>query len=415
MPARATLDHPVQPTADGRSEPEGAERLVAPVAVRMFDLERPLEDAHLGRGVGEPPYRSLLAVVHWGDDPLGVATFSAGDTVCLPRERLVRGFIQRFGIGQNELATGRGGDRHDRIPHVSTWTPRLLSVVIATCGNAESLVRCIRSILSSDYETFEVVVADNRPATSDTLRALETWFPAEPRVRYVGEARRGASWARNAGLACASGDVIAFVDDDVVVQPTWLRASVEALTRTDDVACCTGLILPLELETKSQLLLEQFAAFGKGFQRRTIRLRDSRDEDPLFPYTVGSIGSGATMVIRADAIRQVGGFDTALGPGTPATGAEDLELLVRILRAGHAITYEPRAMVWHRHPDGMARLRRQAHRYGIGLGALLTKQALAGPNRADLLRAIPAGIRYLQDPNSRKNREKPEDFPRQLA
>jgi hypothetical protein len=121
------------------------------------------------------------------------------------------------------------------------------------------------------------------------------------------------------------------------------------------------------------------------------------------------------MVMRADAVRQVGGFDIALGPGTPATGAEDLELLVRILRAGHAITYEPRAVVWHRHPDGMARLRRQAHRYGIGLGALLTKQALSGPNRTDLLRAIPAGIRYLQDPNSRKNREKPEDFPHQLV
>ena len=130
MPVRATLDHPVQTTADGRAEPEGEGRLVAPVAVRMFDLEHPLEDAHLVRGVEKPPYQSLLAVVRWGEDPLGVATFTTGDTACLPRERLIRGFSRRFDICQNELAARRGGDERDRTPHVSTWPPRLVSVVI---------------------------------------------------------------------------------------------------------------------------------------------------------------------------------------------------------------------------------------------------------------------------------------------
>ena len=426
MAALANSDHPALLAVHGSVRPDGDEALVAPVAVRMFDLERPLEDVSLARGATEPPYRSLLAVVCLGDDPVGVATFEADDTTCLPRDRLIRGFSRRFGFEQSELPSHRAreclshplpDDRRRRIQtrRASAWTPRLVSVVVPTCGNPESLVRCVRSILSSDYERLEVVVADNRPATSGARRALTTWFPGERRLRYVEEGHRGASRARNAGLLHARGDVVAFVDDDVVVHPNWLRASIEPLARNDDVVCCTGLILPLELETDSQLLLEQFAAFGKGFRRRTITLRNSRGEDPLLPYTVGSIGSGANMVVRADVARELGGFDTALGPGTPATGAEDLDLLIRVLRAGHAIAYEPRAIVWHQHPKGMARLRRQIHRYGIGLGAMLAKQVLIGPERRDLLRAIPTGIRYLRNPNSRKNRSKPENFPRRLV
>src|SRR6185437_8789597 len=156
---------------------------VAPVAVRMFDLERPLKDVSLARGAAERPYRSLLAVVCLGDDPLGVATFRADDTTCLPRDRLIRGFSRRFGFDQSELPSRYARERlADRLPDddrrrvlthpASAWTPRLVSVVVATCGNPESLVRCVRSILCSDYERLEVVVADNRPATSGARRAL---------------------------------------------------------------------------------------------------------------------------------------------------------------------------------------------------------------------------------------------------
>jgi GT2 family glycosyltransferase len=292
---------------------------------------------------------------------------------------------------------------------------RSVSVVVATCANVHSLERCVHSILRSDHDgPWEVIVVENRPASSDTGNMLAAEFPGERRVRYVEEQRPGASRARNAGLARARGDLVAFLDDDVVVDPGWMRLSAEALTRNGQVACCTGLILPLELETASQLLLEQFAAFGKGFAPKTYRLPDARQDDPLLPYTAGSVGSGANMVLKTAVIRELGGFDTLLGPGTPTTGAEDLDLLVRVLRAGHALTYEPSAIVWHRHPDGMSRLSRQAFRYGVGLGSMLAKHALAGPGRIELLGAIPSGVRYLRDPSSRKNASRPVDFPRRL-
>ena len=64
--------------------------------------------------------------------------------------------------------------------------------------------------------------------------------------------------------------MVAFTDDDVIVDPAWLRRCAEAFERARDVACVTGLILPLELETDSQLLLEQFAGSAKAFGAEPI-------------------------------------------------------------------------------------------------------------------------------------------------
>jgi hypothetical protein len=176
----------------------------------------------------------------------------------------------------------------------------------------------------------------------------------------------------------------------------------------------TGLILPSHLETDSQLILEQFAAFSKGFDARVFRLPDAREEHPLLPYTPGLIGAGANTVVRADVARRLGGFDTDLGTGTPAAGGEDLDLYIRLLRGGHAVAYEPSAIVWHEHPDGSFRLRSQVYRYGVGLGATLTKQLARGPERLELLRSVPAGVRYAREPSSRKNAGKTDDYPHGL-
>ncbi len=264
-----------------------------------------------------------------------------------------------------------------------------MSVVVTTCGYSARLERCLRSILASRHEDFEVVVVDNRPAEGLTHAMLAERFEDELRVRCVEEPRLGLAFARNAGLMAAQGEVVAFTDDDVVVDPGWVGRSAEAFDRDDDVACVTGLILPFQLETDSQLLLEQFAAFSKGYEPRTFRLPDRRH--PLLPFTPGLIGSGANIVVRADVARAMGGFDTNLGTGTPSAGGEDLDLYVRLLRAGHAIAYQPSAIVRPDHPDGRRRLRGQVFRYGVGLGATLSKQLARAPGAAGRARGCVPG------------------------
>ena len=185
-----------------------------------------------------------------------------------------------------------------------------------------------------------------------------------------------------------------FAEDDVVADRGWVRRGAEAFDGDDDVAAVTGLVLPLELETEGQLCFERSASFVRGFRRRTFRPPETWYTHPFFYYTPGVIGSGANTALRIDVARQLGGFDTMLGPGTPTRAGEDVDLYVRILRAGHAVLYDPSVIVWHEHPERMPRARRQVLRQGVGLGAALAKQFATGPERRSLLRGLPLGLRY---------------------
>jgi GT2 family glycosyltransferase len=397
--------------------------LIAPAAVRLFDLEKPLPDLSLGWSRLGERYRSLLAFARIAGDPIGAAVVSVEREGSVSRDQLA---LQVHRQLEERLCEALARSSVE-LPHSLTQgiahppgrgspepRPRSVSVVVSTCRNPYLLRRCLRSILGSDYDDFEVIVIENRPGSPDTRRMLTEEFGDHSRVRYGEETARGLASARNAGLALAAGELVAFTDDDVVVDPCWIRRSAEAFDCDEDVACVTGLILPLELETEAQLLLEQFMTLEKGFSRQSYRLPETRSEYPLLPYTPGVIGSGANTVLRADIAERLGGFDADLGTGTPAMGGEDLDLYIRLLLDGHTVQYEPSAIVWHAHPEGVAKVPRQVYRYGVGLGAPLTKQLIAGPDRHALLRAVPAGIRYLRDPTSRKNAGKPAGYPRRL-
>ena len=337
----------------------------------IVDLEAPLADLRLPPGrLG--PYRSLLVVARVDGDPLGTAALSVNPAGEVPRSRLARGLRRQLEAELREVFARRGLALPPSLPsigipggpgdgHGAAAPRRSVSVVVTTCSDPARLERCVRSILACDHDDFEVIVVENRPRSSTTGMMLAERFASERRLRYVEEPSPGLSQARNTGLALAEGDVVAFTDDDVFVDPAWIRRCARGFERADDVACVTGLIIPLELESDSQLLLDQFVGLGKGFRRQTYRIEADGDGDPLLPYTPGVIGSGANTVVRADVARELGGFDTSLGAGTPALGGEDLDFYVRLLREGHAVAYEPAAIVWHEHPDGEGTLRRQVY------------------------------------------------------
>jgi len=288
-----------------------------------------------------------------------------------------------------------------------------VSVIVTTCADALALRRAITSILETGYEPLEIIVVENRPPEASTRTVVEELFAGQ-RVRYLEEPRRGLSWARNAGLAHAGGEIVAFTDDDVVVDPGWIESAVATFAGPEQAACVTGRILPLALKTPPQVLFDQLAAFDKGQERRVFHLPESRVADPLFPWVAGHVGSGANLFVRRDVVLGMGGFDSVLGAGTPTMGGEDLDLFIRLAHGGDTIVYEPAVTLSHDHPDRAEELRRHAYHYGIGLTAMLAKQLLHGPKRLMLLRAIPAGVRYAQNPSSRKNRRKPSDYPTNL-
>jgi glycosyltransferase involved in cell wall biosynthesis len=289
--------------------------------------------------------------------------------------------------------------------------PRSVSVIITTRGNPPTLERCLRSVLRSDYEDFEVIVVDHGPPSADTARILVTQFPGELRLRYLEEPWSSASMARNIGLARAEAMIVAFIDDDFVVDAQWLRNSVEALLGEDDVVCVTGRSASPQVHDAVRFAPE---LTGEDSSRRTYRRSDTHNGHPLLAHTAGGLGSGAGMVMLTDIGRALGGFDLALGPATPACGGEQIDLLVRLLRSGYTISYEPRAIIWREHPAHAEAPRRQIYRYGIGLGAIISKRLMAGPERRGWLRAMAAAVRYSRDPSPRQHGDTPTRYPLRL-
>jgi hypothetical protein len=182
------------------------------------------------------------------------------------------------------------------------------------------------------------------------------------------------------------------------------------------VGCVTGKIVPLELSTPEQVWLDGYAGFSKGDQRRLFDTGEHRPDDPLFPFATGTLGSGANMAFRTEALNEMGGFDPALGAGTAARGGDDLAAFLEILLRGYTLVYEPAAVVRHRHPGDYGALRRQVHGYGVGLSAYLTKSIVDRPRLiGSAVRRLPRAAAHLFSPRSRKNARRPSDYPRELA
>ncbi|MFF8838458.1 glycosyltransferase [Streptomyces sp. NPDC015130] len=280
-------------------------------------------------------------------------------------------------------------------------TPPRTSVVVATRERPEQLARALDSLLAQDHPDHELIVVDNAPRTTDTYDLVTGKYA--DRVRYVREDTPGLAVAHNTGAAAADGEVLAFTDDDVIADPHWLTALTEPFAADPGLGCVTGLILPARLGTPAQVLLESHGGFAKGFAPRLYDPAQPPADEPLFPFTAGSFGSGANMAFRAEALKEAGGFDPATGTGTPARGGDDLYAFVAVLSAGFRLRYTPEALVWHHHRETWQDLRNQAYGYGAGLTAYLTATLLRRPRTLPaLLSRLPRGLAHARTMTARR-------------
>lgn len=243
-----------------------------------------------------------------------------------------------------------------------------VSVIVCTRGRPESLRNCLASLAQLDPPATEVIVVDNGQP-DDGVNAMVQEFPG---FRYMSEPEPGLSRARNAGLRAASGEILAWTDDDVVVSPGWVAEILRGFASAE-VSGLTGLVLPERLETSAQVRFERgFGGFNRGYRALTY-------DAGFFAATratgvpVWAIGAGANMAFRREVFAKVGPFDDRLGAGA-AGCSEDSEMWYRMLAAGMTIRYEPLAVVWHAHrADGSAFQDQMAH-YMRGHAAALLIQ-----------------------------------------
>ena len=139
-----------------------------------------------------------------------------------------------------------------------------LTVAICTRNRPEELLAALQSLERQEYPADEVLVVDNG-CQREVRDLVDSMFP---QARYIAERLPGLDFARNRALAEATGEVIAFLDDDAEVDPFWVRSILECFATFPEAGAVTGLILPAELETPAQQLFEDLFVsdrFMEGF------------------------------------------------------------------------------------------------------------------------------------------------------
>jgi glucosyl-dolichyl phosphate glucuronosyltransferase len=222
-------------------------------------------------------------------------------------------------------------------------TDMKITTVLCTYNRCQSLAKALDSLAASilpETVEWEVLVVDNN--SSDQTRAVveDSRLRYPGRFRYLFEPRQGKSYALNAGIREARGDVLAFVDDDVTVEPTWLENLTSAL---DDGqwAGSGGRILPMRGFVPPPWLALDGPHNLAGALCAYCDYGDAPGELKAPPY-------GANMAFRKEMFERYGHFRTDLGPRPSSEMRfEDTEFGRRLMEGGERLRYAPSAVVYH--------------------------------------------------------------------
>jgi glycosyltransferase involved in cell wall biosynthesis len=385
-----------------------------PLQIEQRELSEGVAPIEPRPGPGGEPYAAARVLVRLHTRPLGTVDvpLPAGERELADAVEAALGEAVRAHETRDRTEPSCMAEREAALagaPHVT--------VVVPTRARPQVLTRCVDSVLACEYPggRFDVLVADNAPPDSATRDLVDERYGGDDRVGYLVAPRPGSGSARNDGAGAARGELVAFVDDDVVADRHWLAELATRFRAAPNVSCVAGLVLPSELDTWPQQLFEEYGGMGKGFEDAVYDLGEHRPDHPMFPYNPALLGSGNNVAFRRAALLEAGGYDGALGNGTPARAGEDWELFLRLFRHGHAAAYAPGAIVHHRHRRDMDGLLGQIHDYGVGLSAALTRTVLSEPRAAlEIARRLPYGAWFLLSARSPKNRHRRDGYPREL-
>jgi glycosyltransferase involved in cell wall biosynthesis len=330
-----------------------------PVAVLDLDLHNlPPQIADLER------YRSALVLLRLHGRPAGQALIPIHSGV-LEGEKLRDELLcaADSAFWEQWLNDYLEYDRQDTVE----YAPLTTTVAVCTRDRPKDLQRCLEALMRLPDDEQKFLVIDNCPSTDETQRLVENY----KRVRYIREDHPGLNIARNRALREATGEVVAFTDDDAAPDPNWLRALLRNFA-DPRVLCVTGLTMPLELETDAQEWFQRLGGFSRGFKRIIF------DRTKCNPFQGWAAGAGVNMALRRSFIKQIGFFNEALDVGTPTRGGGDTEIFIRILSAGYRIVYDPQALNWHRHRYKWEELQRQLCGYEVASFAIWTRYLFSG-------------------------------------
>ena len=234
----------------------------------------------------------------------------------------------------------------------------LVSIVIPTYSRPKQLQQCLHALSELDFDRTrtEVVVVDD--GSEQDLRSVTEPFRKIVELSLVRQENKGPAAARNVGVDCSSGEIIAFTDDDCSPQPGWIAALVKALNN-DHESIVGGRVenqLAVNRYSKASQLLVDFIYDYYALHHTEMRF-----------FTTNN------MACYADSFKETGGFSVEF----PSNASEDREFCHRWQAAGKKFCYAPEALVLHAHHLSAYTFWRQHYNYGKGAHTFHTLRAKA--------------------------------------
>ena len=230
-----------------------------------------------------------------------------------------------------------------------------LSLVVASVDRTQELHDLLQGFATQPFRNFEVVIVDQNK--DDRLAAIVKKFSPRFSLTHIRTDVRNCSNARNLGLAAATGDVVGFPDDDCLYHPDTMLRIVKHFTEDPRLTLLAGNCVSSD---------------GRLINGRWTPVSCAIDDRTVWTTIIGF-----AMWMRTEAARQVGGFDPAIGPGTPWGSGEEPDLALRLLRRGGKGFYDVSIGVSHPDKTLTPHAINRAFLYGSGMGRVLRKHSIA--------------------------------------
>ncbi len=259
-------------------------------------------------------------------------------------------FDWNFGLTRRDrqpkpaLAAAHAAFADTPFPKKGRW-PRM-SVVVCTYNGGRTIRDCLEGLRRLRYPDFELIVVDD--GSTDTTAAIAQQYD----VHLIRTENRGLSSARNTGWQAATGEIIAYLDDDAYPDPDWLTHLAATFLRTNDVAVGGPNIAPP----------------GDGPIAKCVALAPGNPVHVMLTDREAEHIPGCNMAFRREALAAIGGFDVQF-----RTAGDDVDVCWSLRERGWTLGFSPAAVVWHHRRNSLRAYWKQQVGYGRAEGLLERK------------------------------------------
>jgi GT2 family glycosyltransferase len=254
------------------------------------------------------------------------------------------GITDRLRRPKPALAATRAA--YGQVPHRLGRRPRI-SVVVCTYNGSRTIAECLRGLEELDYPDFEIIVVDDG-STDDTADIVA----GHADVRLIRTENRGLSSARNTGMHAATGEIVAYIDDDAFPDAHWLQYLATTFETTKHAGVGGPNVPPP----------------GDGWVADCVANAPGGPTHVLLSDRVAEHIPGCNMAFRKSALEAIGGFDSQF-----RVAGDDVDVCWRLQERGWTLGFHPAAQVWHHRRNCIRTYWRQQRGYGRAEGLLRWK------------------------------------------